>query len=372
MRIFFYPPFKPMDHPNPSGDQVIARGILDFFRKKNHTVRNASYLRSRWIFWKPWLWPRILIEQRRIEKKIIRSKPNLWFTYHTYYKAPDLLGPAICNRTNLPYVIFQGIFSTKRKRDLRTLPGYLLNKKALCTAKHVFTNRREDLVNLERLLPGSRLTFITPGIYPNDFTFDSKGRSELRKIWGVGDSPVVLSAAMFRPGIKTRGISWVIRACGHLLRKGISLFLAVAGDGKGGPDLKQLGHEYLADRIRFIGRIPRKDMNRFYSAGDIFAFPGFRESLGMVFLEAQSCGLPVIACDNGGISEVVRTGDTGFLVPVDSFAEFVRAIGRLLRENDLRQEMGTKAKDYIRKRHDIGLNYNHMEEILKEIATGHR
>ena len=54
---------------------------------------------------------------------------------------------------------------------------------------------------------------------------------------------------------------------------------------------------------------------RYYSAGDMFVFPGIRESLGMVYLESQSCGLPVVAFHNGGIPEVVVDGETGFLTP---------------------------------------------------------
>ena len=177
MRIFFYPSFKPMNHPHPSGDLVIATGIYKYFKKRGHQVWTASRLRSRWIFWRPWLWPKALLEQRRSIKNVFEIRPDLWFTYHSYYKAPDLLGPAVCNRTSLPYVIFQGIFSTKRKRSPKTLPGYLLNKRALCDARHIFTNRKEDLINLERLLPKDRVMYIAPGIYPNDFSFDTKGRS---------------------------------------------------------------------------------------------------------------------------------------------------------------------------------------------------
>lgn len=365
LRIFFYPPFKPLGHAHPSGDLVIATGLCDYLARRGHQVWTASSLRSRWIYWKPWLWPQALREQRRAVGGIARIRPDLWLTYHTYYKAPDLLGPAACNRTNLPYVIFQGIYSTKRKRDLRTLPGYVLNKMALCAARHVFTNRREDLVNLERILPKHRLSYVAPGIYPKDFSFDAGGRAELRRSWNVGNEPVVLSAAMFRPGVKAQGLSWVIRACGTLVRQGISLSLAIAGDGKERPDLQHLAAEQLADRVRFVGKVPHERMYRFYSAGDIFAFPGFRESLGMVFLEAQSCGLPVVACANGGIPEVVQEGNTGFLVPLNAFDTFVRAIGQLLNENGLRQKMGHAARTYVRAVHDLEKNYGNMERVLE-------
>jgi glycosyltransferase involved in cell wall biosynthesis len=68
-----------------------------------------------------------------------------------------------------------------------------------------------------------------------------------------------------------------------------------------------------------------------FTLPEIFlSFPGIRESLGMVFLEAQSCGLPVVAFNNGGIPEVVQHGKTGFLTPLFSEPPFLSAIEKLL------------------------------------------
>ena len=106
-------------------------------------------------------------------------------------------------------------------------------------------------------------------------------------------------------------------------------------------------------------------MSRFYSAADIFAFPGFRETLGMVFLEAQSCGLPVVACANGGIPEVVQDGKTGILAPMNTMGPFVEAMDRLLKDEELRRNMGKSARVYVRDRHDLEKNYRDMEEELE-------
>jgi len=109
-------------------------------------------------------------------------------------------------------------------------------------------------------------------------------------------------------------------------------------------------------------------MYRFYSAGDVFAFPGIRESLGMVFLEAQACGVPVVAFANGGIPEVVRDRETGFLVPLYDTERFAKAIGTLLNHKDLRRNMGESARSHVQKNHDINKNYQKMEKVLKEIV----
>lgn len=368
MRITFYAPFKPLGHAHPSGDLAIAGSIRAYLEGRGHQVRQAGGLRMRWIYWTPWKWPRMLGEYRRAVREHLREPADLWLTYHTYYKAPDLLGPAVCRRTDVPYTIFQGIFSTKRRRRIKTLPGYFLNLRALAAARHLFTNREEDWKNLKRRIPSERLTYIRPGITPSVFAFDAEARGLLRREWAVGDTPVVLSAAMFRPDVKSQGIAWVIRSCGRLHRQGIPLFLAIAGDGKERDRLRQLAERHLPGRVRFVGKIPRERMHRFYSAGDVFAFPGIRESLGMVYLESQSCGLPVVAFDNGGIPEVVAAGETGVLTPPFDAPAFDRALAGLILDAEVRDGMGANARGHIRRYHDVDKNYALMEAILSGIA----
>jgi phosphatidyl-myo-inositol dimannoside synthase len=367
MKICFYAPFKPLTHPNPSGDLIIANGLCSFLSNLGHRVQTVSPLRSRWIFWKPWKCFLILREKQRTDKLVNDFLPDIWLTYHTYYKAPDMLGPYIVQRHKIPYVIFQGIYSTKRRRDLRTGPGFLLNRKALRMAAHIFSNRKEDEINLRRIIPEDRLSYVPPGIFPDDFQFDPKARSELRRFWNVGETPVVLSAAMFRPDVKTEGLSWVIRACGKLFKQGVNLFLAIAGDGKQKHLLMSLAERYLPGKVIFAGKIQRNQMYRFYSAGDLFVFPGIRESLGMVFLEAQSCGLPVVAFNNGGIPEVVRNGETGFLTPSFSEPYFLSAIEKLLSNRYLAKNMGKSASEYVRVKHDLDINYRRVDHMLKQI-----
>jgi glycosyltransferase involved in cell wall biosynthesis len=366
--ICFYAPFKPLGHPAPSGDQVIAAGLHAYLTRKGHRLTIISELRTRWIHWKPWLLPRVLRERRRILRRL-RSHPyDLWLTYHSYYKGPDVLGPLAKKRGRLPYVIFQGVYSTKRRKQLKTRAGFHLNRNALVAADHVFTNKRVDHENLARILPPERLTYVAPGIYPEDFRFDPAARRDLRRQWQVGREPVILSAAMFRPDVKTRGLIWVIRACGHLKRLGRRFHLVIAGDGREKSRLEKLAAAHLSQRVRFVGRIPRSEMARFYSAGDLFVFPGINESLGMVFMEAQSCGLPVVAFANAGVPEVVQDRITGLLQPMGAGRPFVQAVDLLLADPGLRSEMGRAAARYVRRHHDLNQNYRRVESILDKFT----
>jgi glycosyltransferase involved in cell wall biosynthesis len=312
----------------------------------------------------------LVLERKQVVRRMAADPVNVWFTYHSYYKAPDLLGPAASRRIKIPYVIFQGIYSTKRRRRLKTLPGFYLNVKSLISAAHIFTNKKIDLLNLKRLVPESRLTYVAPGIQPNDFSFSAAARAELHRQWNIGAEPVLFSAAMFRSDVKTEGLTWVIRAGGELLRQGQRFWLVIAGDGKERKTLQKLAEAQLPGRVRFVGKIPRSEMYRFYSAGDVFVFPGINESLGMVFLEAQSCGLPVVAFDNAGVPEAVQNGRTGLLVPICAMDPFVDAIRRLLTDQTLRRQMGAAASAYVREAHDLNKNYQRLEAVLEKIGKG--
>ena len=368
--IGYYTPFKPLGFHLPSGDLTIATGLRDFLEGSGHRILHPSRLRSRWIFWKPWLWPVVFRDRLRALRMLRDARSGLWLTYHAYYKSPDVIGPWVCRRLAIPYIIFQGIYSTQRKKHVRTLPGFVLNRQALIHADHVFSNRKEDLVNLRRLIPDDRLTYIAPGIDPRQFTFDSRARGELRGLWNIPENtPVVLSAAMFRPGVKTEGLIWTIRACAGLLRQGNPVRLVIAGDGKERKPLQDLAESLLGGHVRFVGKISRDRMHRFYSAGDIFVFPGIRETLGMVYLEAQSCGLPVVAFHNGGIAEVVQDRTTGFLTPLYDMGSFTQAITRILEDAPLRRKMGEAAGTRVRAAHDIRRNYRQVETVIQQVLA---
>ena len=113
-------------------------------------------------------------------------------------------------------------------------------------------------------------------------------------------------------------------------------------------------------------------MYRYYSAADLFVFPGFGESLGMVFLEAQSCRLPVVAIDNAGVPEVVVNGKTGILTPLKDAARFVQAAEDLILNPERRWKMGYAAEVYVRRERDLAKNYAAVEDILSDVVATKR
>jgi len=109
-------------------------------------------------------------------------------------------------------------------------------------------------------------------------------------------------------------------------------------------------------------------MPHYYHSADIFVFPGIQEGLGMVYLEAQSAGLPVVACTGWGAAEVVRHNQTGLLSAPGDWTQFEQHMMRLLSDRALRCQMGDAATQHIACHHNLQHNYIKFEAHLKRVA----
>ena len=98
----------------------------------------------------------------------------------------------------------------------------------------------------------------------------------------------------------------------------------------------------LLEYVRFLGE--RGDLVTVLQQSDLFLLPSQTESFGLAALEAMACGVPVVASDVGGISEVVVDGETGFLAAVGDVAGMARHARRLLTDEDLRRRMSHAAR----------------------------
>ncbi len=109
--------------------------------------------------------------------------------------------------------------------------------------------------------------------------------------------------------MRTKGLRDAVRALGHLADLPHAV-LTSAGEGEEidlcREEARRLG---VADRVRFLGRIPRAQVEELYREADLFLFPSFREPAGNVLYEAQRWGLPCIAADRGGPAFIVDDED---------------------------------------------------------------
>lgn len=105
------------------------------------------------------------------------------------------------------------------------------------------------------------------------------------------------------------------------------------GDGPAREILEERTRELGVD-ARFLGFLDRTALPAFYSALDVFVFPSPVETQGLVALEANACGTPVVGADSGALAVTVDDGETGYSFPVGDSAAFATAIRRALRDRD--------------------------------------
>ena len=86
----------------------------------------------------------------------------------------------------------------------------------------------------------------------------------------------------------------------------------------------------IADRITFLGAKPQEALPLYYSAADVFALPSRYESFGMTAIEAAACGLPTLAFDVGGLSQAVREGVSGHLIPDGDITAYAQKMMEML------------------------------------------
>jgi 1,2-diacylglycerol 3-alpha-glucosyltransferase len=166
-------------------------------------------------------------------------------------------------------------------------------------------------------------------------------RSRLRSAWDVNDATAVaFCASRLSP---EKGLDLLLDAVA-LLPEGLDFKLIIAGSGPDEDELERMAERLqITDRVAFIGEVPYAEMADYYAAADIFAFPSRNDTLGMVVLEALASGLPVLAINENGPSEVVRHGIDGCLVNYDP-ASFSTALERLATDREWRTQLARQAK----------------------------
>lgn len=179
------------------------------------------------------------------------------------------------------------------------------------------------------------------------------GGAAIRERLGIAPArPVLVSVSRFVP---RKGQDALIKAMPHVLDVVPDALLLLVGDGPSRRRLERLTREHdVAASVVFAGAVPWSEAPGWFDVGDVFAMPcrtrmgGLEpEALGIVFLEAQACGHPVLVGDSGGAPETVLHGETGYVVdPFDPVAIAARAAELLSDLDDVRL-MGEKGRAWV-------------------------
>lgn len=103
----------------------------------------------------------------------------------------------------------------------------------------------------------------------------------------------------------------------------------------------------LEGKVILLGQVPHYVLPGFYSMSDVFVLPSLYEALGKVVLEAMACEVPVVASRVGGVTEIVDSGKSGWLVQPKNTGQLASAILSILQDRDLQKRMGTKGRSIV-------------------------
>ena len=176
----------------------------------------------------------------------------------------------------------------------------------------------------------------------------SRDTGALRRRWGVGDAPVILSVARLVPH---KGQDMGIRAVATLRRDFPELRYIIVGEGSDEERLRALAKELgVSDRVGFVGAMRDDELPEAYATSTMYLGASRVdneinvEGFGISFVEAAASGIPSVAGDSGGVRSAVRDGETGIVVsPTDSDA-IADAIRSLLLNPDRRNQMGAAGR----------------------------
>ena len=368
MRIAFYAPLKPPDAPTPSGDRRMARLLIRALRRAGHTVEIASRLRTRDGAGDVTRQVRLAALGERLALRYLqavrngrRARPDLWFTYHLYYKAPDPVGPIVARALSIPYVVAEASVAHKRAGGPWDV-GHRATLAALAEADLVvgFNRRDGDLVR-PALSAGARYLDLPPFL-----DLSEAAAHEERPDARSGRIPELLAVGMMRPGDKAASYRVLADA---MARVPGDWRLTLAGDGpeRGAIEAWFAG---FGDRVRFTGVLEPDALRRRYAASDLLVWPAINEAYGMALLEAQAAGLPVIAGDAGDVAAVVQDGETGLLCPAGNAEAFAAAVSGLLADPARCRRMGDRAAAAVRDHHGLDAVAARLEPALAALMTG--
>jgi D-inositol-3-phosphate glycosyltransferase len=207
-------------------------------------------------------------------------------------------------------------------------------------------DERADLVRLYGANP-DHVAVVPPGV---DLSmFQPIDRDEARRTIGYGAGRLLLFVGRLE---RLKGVEVAIRALALLRdRAHDDVRLLILGeDSRDGDEsekdrLKELAAAAgVRDRVDFLGSVAHHELPFFYSAADVCVMPSYSESFGLVALEAQACGRPVVGSGVSGLRSVVRDEVSGYLLDSHDPAMYAERMGRLLDNPELAQQMGRRGR----------------------------
>jgi glycosyltransferase involved in cell wall biosynthesis len=340
----------------------MARMLIKVLEYAGHTVEIVSRLRA---YLSDNTEERLekLREEARAEVARISSawegaeKPDLWLTYHPYYRAPDFLGPKLAKKFGAPYVTVEASYSSKRDRDAWQTAQQSLVEAVRSAALNICFTRR-DAEGLTKVVPEDRLANLPPFI-------DVRGFRETLPPHSKGDLRMI-AIAMMRKGDKFD--SYRMLAASLPLLSDIPWHLTVIGDGPLRDEIKGMFANIPTARITWVGEVAPDKVVEYLRDADLYCWPGCGEAYGLAYLEAQAAAVPVVAQATAGVPEVVKHEETGLLTPAGDIPAFADAIRRLSTDRIKLERLAVEARRFVLTERTLEAASAKLNAILTTVA----
>ena len=359
MKVAFYAPLKSPGHAVPSGDRLMARQIVEGLKRAGHDVALASELRA--FLGDSADEAGYAALKREAKAEVARlaacwrseGAPDLWFCYHPYYKAPDLIGPDLCKTFGLPYVTAEASYSRRRNIGI----WYVMQESVLDAVRGAAVNiglTARDRAGLRAAAPDAVVAMLKPFIDDTIFTRQLPRTKPFH----------LVAVAMMRAGDKMQSY----RALAESLRciADVPWTLSVVGDGPLRDEVKALFAGFAEGRIAWLGQRERAAVAEVLATGALYVWPGCGEAYGLAYLEAQAAGAPVVAWATAGVPEVVESGRTGLLTEPGDHAAYASAISSLLGDEEERKRMAVNARARVVEHHSMSAAATALDAILRQ------
>lgn len=307
----------------------------------------------------------ILLRDSRVFLELVKQyKPKL---IHAHFGVDGVYALELAHSLGVPLVTtFHGFDVTRTTGSLLfsgrpSLINYVVFRKRLAAQGALFICVSEYIRN--RLI---NLGFPVDRTITHYIGVDT---AAIRPQQECPQSKVILHVARL---VEKKGTQYLIHAFSRVVRKCPDTQLVIIGEGPLRPQLERLAISAgLQQQVIFLGARPHSEVLNWMSKASVFCLPsvtsrsGDSEGLGIVLLEAQATGVPVVATRHGGIPEAVIDGITGFLVPERDVEILADRLIYLLENRDERRKMGRAARSMVEEKFDLKRQTAKLEEIYE-------
>jgi len=225
----------------------------------------------------------------------------------------------------------------------------------------IVSQRVAETMIKSKTVSANKLLVIYSGIDLNKFIFqDKEAKGKIRKELNLKeDTKILISVGRL---FKAKGYSYLIETI-KILKKNLDIKLLVLGEGKDKSKLETQIRDFNLEKNIFL--LDRKEnVSDYLNASDVFILASLWEGLPIALLEAMACGLPVVATNVGGISEIIKDGVSGFLVELKNPMMLAEKIGYLLNlDIESRREMGVEGRKIIENKFSLEKMVKNYENL---------